>query len=103
MTQPAIAIAGGAKLGVLAKGRMAVTVGCAAACAVSADLRIGGKVVAAGRTTLLAAGTAKARLKPSAKALRTLKRLKSARATLRVTVRSAAGTATHSKALRLKR
>jgi Ca2+-binding RTX toxin-like protein len=90
--------AGAPKLTVkaLGKKKLAVTVPCAGACKVSATLTAKGRKLASGHKTLLKGGKAKLTLK-FRKPSRTVK------AKLKVTVQSASGKTSASKALKLKR
>ena len=80
----------------LGKKKLTVTVPCAGACKVSATLTAKGKRLATGRKTLLTAGNAKLTLKFA-------KPRRNTTATLKVTVESADGKASASKAVKLKR
>jgi hypothetical protein len=88
---------------VAAKG-LKVTVPCATACIVDGRLTLKGRKLGAKRVVREAAGAATLTLKPRAKAARRLKRMRSAKLTVRVVVTLADGTATTlTKAVRVSR
>jgi hypothetical protein len=89
---PVVRVLGTKSVRALSAGKLRLSVPCAAACRVSAQLvadrttaRRTGTKVASGSRTLLSAGTAQVALKPTKKAKRGLRGMRSARVTLRVT------------------
>lgn len=96
---PQLKVSGKLSIRSIARKGLTVTVPCGTACKVSAKLVVKNKTVASGSKTLLKAGDAKVKLK----AKRSLKRLKKATATLKVTVEDANGKTSSTKKLKLKR
>jgi Ca2+-binding RTX toxin-like protein len=98
-----LSLVGAASVKALLAGRLTIGVPCAGACRVALRAKAGGRTVATGRATLLAAGTAKVKLKLSPKARRALKRSQRLEVTVTATVTAADGTRQRlSRALTLK-
>jgi Ca2+-binding RTX toxin-like protein len=100
---PQAAVTGKLSIKTIARKGLGVTVPCASACKVSVSLVVKGKTVGSASKTMLKAGDAKLTIKVAKKSLKAFKKLKKAPATLKVTVEDAAGKATSSKSLSLKR
>jgi len=101
---PTLAVGGTAKLrSVLRKG-LSLSVKCPAACNIGARVSLKGKKVGSAKKSLLAAGTAKLKVKLSKAAKRKLRRARKPKLALRVTVVDAAGKSTVlKKTIKLKR
>jgi hemolysin type calcium-binding protein len=92
------------KLRALAGKGLTATVRCGSACTVSGSLTYRGRKVGSGRRTALKAGDVKVRLKLTKAGKKALKRVKKAKLTVKLTVRSAdGGRVTGSRTLTVKR
>jgi hypothetical protein len=100
-----------AKLAALAGKGLKVKVACAAACTASGTAtadkatarKVGAKKIGAGKGKASAAGTATVTIKAPKKVARKLKRLKSAKATVKLVVKQGGKTQSLSRTLTLKR
>jgi hypothetical protein len=91
------------KLRMLAKRGLSVAVPCPSACKVSGTLLSGGRKVGSGKGSARAAGTARMKLKLTAKAKRRFKRAKKATLIVRIAVKAGGAVQTGSQTLKLKR
>jgi Ca2+-binding RTX toxin-like protein len=99
-----LSLVGAARVKALLGNKLAVGVPCAAACRITVTAKAGGRTVAAGRATLLEAGTAKVRLKVAKKAKRSLKHAKQLKLSVTASVAGANGKPVKlTKALTLKK
>jgi hypothetical protein len=99
-----LAVKSTAKLGSVLKKGLPLSVTCQAACNITARLSLKGRKLGRARKALLAAGTAKLRIKLSKAAKRRLRRAHKPRLKLRVSVTNAAGATTVlTKTIRIKR
>ena len=102
---------GKGKLGAVAAKGLALKVACSAACSATATMtadkatarKLGAKKVGSGRAKTTKAGTATLKVKVAKKVVRKLKRLKTAKTTVKVTVKQGGKTQTISRAVTLKR
>ncbi len=86
-----LSFVGAANIRALMANRLAVGVPCAAACRITVTAKAGGRTVATGRATLLAAGTAKVRLRVAKKARRSLGRARQLKLSVTASVAGADG------------
>ena len=102
---------GSSKLRTVASKGLALKVACSAACTVKATMtadkatarKLGVKKIGSGKGKLAKAGTAKVKVKVAKKPARKLKRLKSAKATIKLVVKQGGKATTLSRKLTLKR
>ena len=90
-TSPGATVVGARSVRALAAGRLKVAVPCAAACQVTVAVLQRGKTIASGSKTVLAAGNATATLKVKRAARKKVKRMRSAKLTLKITVKAGSG------------
>jgi len=86
-----LSFVGAANIRALMANRLAVGVPCAAACRITVTAKAGGRTVAMGRATRLAAGTAKVRLRVAKKARRSLGRARQLKLSVTASVAGADG------------
>ena len=99
-----LAVGTTAKLGSVLKRGLSLSVTCPAACNIGARLSLKGKKLGSAKKALLAAGTAKLKIKLSKAAKRKLRRARKPKLTLKVTVTDAAGKSTVlTKTIKIKR
>ena len=94
---------GSAKLAAVAAKGLKVKVACSAACTASGTMKLGAKKIGAGKGKAAKAGTATVTIKVAKKYVRKLKRLKSAKTTVKVSVKQGGKTQTVSRSVTLKR
>ncbi len=99
-----LAVGATAKLGTILRKGLALSVTCQGPCSIVARLSLKGRKLGSAKKALLAAGTAKLRIKLSRAAKRRLRRASRPKLVLKVTVTDAAGNATVlKKTIRVKR
>ena len=94
---------GSAKLASVAAKGLKVKVACSAACSATGTMKLGAKKIGAGKGKAAKAGTATVTIKIAKKYVRKLKRLKSAKTTVKVSVKQGGKTQTVSRSVTLKR
>jgi len=94
---------GSAKLAAVAAKGLKLKVACSAACSATGTMKLGAKKIGAGKGKAAKAGTATVTIKIAKKYVRKLKRLKSAKTTVKVSVKQGGKTQTVSRSVTLKR
>jgi len=94
---------GSAKLAAVAAKGLKLKVACSAACSATGSMKLGAKKIGAGKGKAAKAGTATVTIKIAKKYVRKLKRLKSAKTTVKVSVKQGGKTQTVSRSVTLKR
>jgi hemolysin type calcium-binding protein len=94
---------GSAKLAAVAAKGLKVKVACSAACSATGTMKLGAKKIGAGKGKAAKAGTATVTIKIAKKYVRKLKRLKSAKTTVKLSVKQGGKTQTVSRSVTLKR
>jgi len=94
---------GSAKLAAVAAKGLKLKVACSAACSATGTMKLGAKKIGSGKGKAARAGTATVTIKIAKKYVRKLKRLKSAKTTVKVSVKQGGKTQTVSRSVTLKR